>query len=145
MIEYKVSDSERIFYVIFDKRRGNFRFWNLFTSRNFDHIWLITELERTTLVIKPMPNGCELDEWPCNIKQALRFLPKDITAVLKFTVKYNNLSRFNIYSIISCVSYSKYLLGVRGFLTISPFRLFKRLKKLGAKEVTWQLELKDES
>ena len=135
MIEYKDVPHERTYYVVFDKRRGAFRFWNLFTRKSFDHIYLMTELNGSTLVINPMPPGCKVDEWPCSVDQAVKFLSKESTAILRWPVKYKSLNHFKVYSIMSCVSHCSYLLGVGGFFIVSPLHLFKKLKKLGAQEI----------
>lgn len=134
MIEYKTVNSEREYYVVFDRRRGDWRFWNLFTSKDFDHVWLMTEVGYNTLVIKPTPSGCEVDLWPCRLSLAVSFVDGQGATMLKYNVKYNILPSYQLYSIMSCVSYTKYLLGVRGFLICTPLRLYKKLIKLGAKK-----------
>ena len=140
MIEYKPLSLSRTYYVIFDKRRGDKRWWNLFTSRGFDHVWMLTPLKTygtitRTLAILPMPGGCIINEWGCNIKQALQLLPKDTTAILKYTTSSEYLRNYHPSVIMSCISHCKYLLGVRGWFAITPYRLYLRLKQLGAEEI----------
>ena len=135
MISIMSDKPDRVYYIIFDKRRGPFRLWHLFTRKGFDHIYLLSPLTNSTLVINPLAGGAEVDEWPCTPTQAIAFFSSDVTAVLKYTVKYKTLLNYTPGVIMSCVSHSKYLLGVRGFITIFPFRLYLQLIKLGAEVI----------
>lgn len=135
-VEYKNPSGSRDYYVVFDRLRGEKRFWNIFTGKTYAHVWALTPLcNNLTLVIKPFPSGCQIEEWPCNIKQAIDLIPQDTTSVLKYTVEYGNLSHYRFYSVMSCVSYLKYLLGVRGFFIATPLSLYKKLVHLGAREI----------
>ena len=132
MIRTVTDKPDRTYYVVFDKRRGSFKWWHLFTSKGFDHVYLLSPIENYTLVINPLAGGCEVDVWPCSPTQAINFLPSDATAVVKCVVNYKTLLKYCPCAIMSCVSHSKYLLGVRGFFIVSPLRLYLQLLKSGA-------------
>lgn len=134
MLEFGAEREDRFFYIIFDRRRGSLKFWHLFTSKGYDHIYLLTELEKTTLVINPLAGGCDINEWPCTIDVALSIIPKDAKSILKYKINHKKLSCYTPCGIMSCISYSKYMLGVKGLFTFSPYHLYKQLLKQGAVE-----------
>lgn len=133
MIEYVSENTTRTWYVIFDKRRGGFMFWHLFTRRDFDHVWLISPLAQSTLAIKPTPCECLIEEWPCSINEALIYLSPGITSILKYESKYSAFKPYIPRGIMSCVVMVKHILRVRGFC-LTPLGLHNKLKKMGAVE-----------
>lgn len=137
MIKYDSQDTTRTYYIIFDKCRGARMFWHWFTGSEYAHVYLVTELSNNkTLLITPTPSECLIDEWPCHIEQAIGLLSKDATSILRYTCKYNSLKLYVPRGIVSCVSVTKYFLGLRGWVLNlpTPRNLHKQLLKLGAQE-----------
>jgi len=137
MIEYVSLDTTRTYYVIFDTYRGARRFWNWFTGKEYAHVYLLTELYGgVVLRINPLCSECSIDEWFCDIQYALDYLKPEVTSILRYTCKYNSLKLYIPRGIISCVSVTKYFLGLRGFNSFLPRSLHKQLLKLGAEEMS---------
>lgn len=133
MICFTDDITERKYFVIFDKRRGAPRFWHMFTSRDFDHVWLLCQINGITVSIQPTSKECDINIWFYTLHEVLESLSKDVTAILEYDTSYKNLKGYIPRGIMSCVSLCKYLLGVGGF-TFTPYRLYKQLKRLGAIE-----------
>ena len=134
MIEYKTITAARDYYIIFDRRRGDWMFWHLFTGKKYAHVYLLTESDyKSVIALTPTPSECIITEWHVKIDEAVQHLCDDGVTVLKYTPKYNSLKRYKPYGIISCVSFVKYILGIGGF-TFTPARLYRQLIKLGALE-----------
>jgi len=134
MVEYVSIDSARTYYVVFDTRRGARMFWHLFTRKGFDHVFLLSELKNgMTLVIKPTPSECLIEEWACTTEFAATYLKDDVVSILKYEANFSSLKVYTPRGIISCVTAVKYFLGIKaGCLT--PYGLYKQLIKLGAIE-----------
>lgn len=137
MIEYISQDTTRTYYVVFDTYRGARMFWHWFTGKEYAHVYLLTELSNNqTLAITPTPSELLIAVWPVDIEAAANYLKPDATAILRYTCEYNSLKLYIPRGIISCVSVTKYFLGLRGFSlnTFTPRGLHKQLLKLGAEE-----------
>lgn len=133
-IRYICEKSSRTWYVVFESRRGEFRFWHLFTKKNFDHVWAFTPLEYSTLIVVSNPSECLLEEWPVKAEAALQYVSPAATKILKFQADYQAFKPYVPRGIINCVVLIKCFLGVRGF-SLTPLGLYKQLKKLGAIDV----------
>lgn len=133
MLEYGQEDTEREYYIVFDNRRGNFSFWNIFTWGGFDHVYLMTEIDGKTLLLWTNPSDCLIDVWDATIEMAVAWHPPDVVSILKYKAKYKSLKRWRPRGIITCVSFAKYMLGIRGFC-MTPRGLHKYLIKLGAED-----------
>lgn len=137
MIEYISQDTTRTYYVVFDTYRGARMFWHWFTGKEYAHCYLLTELEGGTLLrINPNCAECFIDEWFCDIDYAMDYL-KDTTSILRYVCKYNSLKLYIPRGIVSCVSVTKYILGLRGvgLNAFTPRGLHKQLLKLGAEDM----------
>jgi hypothetical protein len=126
MIEFIEQESTRTFYVVFDRYRGRKMFWNFFTKDGFDHIYLLTDVGNQTLAITPTPRECLFALWPCTVEEAVKWLPEDTTAIIKYTAKYKSLKSWKCRVIISCVSWAKYVLNIDS-LAVTPKQLYRFL------------------
>ena len=131
-VKYTCEATKRTWYVVFEPRRGEFRFWHLFTRSQFDHVWAYTALAHSTLIVVLNPSECLVEEWPLKAEEVAQFLPKDITAILKFESKYSAIKHFVPRGGVNCVVMVKALLGLRGF-ALTPKGLYKQLVTMGAK------------
>lgn len=136
MIEYISQDTTRTYYIVFDTYRGARMFWHWFTGKEYAHVYLLTELEGGTLLrINSNCSECLIDEWFCDINYAIDYLSPEVTSILRYSCKYNSLKVYIPRGIISCVSVTKYFLGLRGFSSFFPRGLHKQLLELGAEEM----------
>ncbi len=141
MVEYAPRDTTKVYYIIFDSQRGGRMFWHWFTGQEYAHCYLLTELSpERTLLINPLSSECLIEEWPCSIQASLDYLKPEVTSILRYSCKYNNLKVYIPRGIIYCVSIVRYFLGLRGrglaFSPgmVTPHGLYKQLLKLGAEE-----------
>lgn len=133
-IKYLCEAETKDWYIVFEPRRGEFRFWHLFTRKNFDHVWAYTPLANSSLVICPNPRECLVEEWGLKAEEIAQFLSDDVTAVLKFKAYYPADKRYTQRGLINCVVLVKCFLGVSCF-SLTPRGLYKQLKKMGAQNV----------
>jgi hypothetical protein len=128
MLEYDVLGDSRLCYIIFDKRQGEKRFWNILTSKGFDHVFLLTEtINGTTLALLPTPSGCLLDEWDYPIEEAITFF-QHCTAIVRYQIPARRTDIWMPRGIITCVSLIKSILGIGGW-SVTPRGLYKQLTK----------------
>lgn len=129
-IEYISTEYNRLYYVIFDKRRSSgFYFWHLFTRKNFHHVYLITKANGGCMVMSPTPYSCEIDIYPDTVDSFIQALPADVTAIVPYVAYSGNLKSYRPRGIINCVTLTKYFLGVGGF-SFTPYGLYKKLMRL---------------
>jgi len=135
MIEYDIASGERDFYVVFDKRREKGRrFFHLFTSKDWNHVYLFTRTDRgTTMVFKPTPWYIMVDEWDCEPDYAAYALTDtSVSAILQYTVFYQPFKYYRFRGIYNCITLTKALLDIQGFFIWTPKQLYNKLIKLGA-------------
>lgn len=128
MLEYNNTAESRTYYVIFDRRQGSPRLWNLFTRKGFDHVFLITATScDTTLAILPTPSGCYIEEWADPVQDILALF-HHCTAWIHYTTKPGRTDIWCPRGFITCVTLVKSILGIKGW-ALTPYALYKQLTK----------------
>lgn len=120
-------------------------FWIVFTQgthfishllkKNFSHVYLITRDKYNWIILNPLRLhlGFEIPAAHVNFD-----LPRDMRQsfdnVIKITMyKRDSKKQFAHFGLLNCVTYVKYILGLRMYV-LTPFRLYKRLLHLSESE-----------
>lgn len=126
MIKPTTSEAVTEYYVVFTQ--GVTHWVTKWLKPNFSHIFLITHdqynwllLNPTRLYLQPTILPIPLDESP------LPVLVKPTDSVLKIVFrKRDDTQQFGAFGMLNCVTWSKYILGIR-IKCLTPWRLFKTL------------------
>lgn len=133
MIEHKPFGETRTWYVVFDWQRSKvWRWWHLFTRKEFAHCWLFSEVGNGVMIIDPQAWGiaARYEDKPI-MEYAAEIVGHNITALVSITVDYRACTAEPVRrGFYSCVSTLKAVLGLRhGFYTITPFQFYRLLHK----------------
>ncbi len=126
-------------WVIFEGDRGDVprgthrQLWRWFTRRGFRHCWVLRfengryiGLEATASFAQPgvLASGMDWPQW---------FVEQGHRVVLyRGWRPYTFLGR----GVLTCVSLTKYVLGVRCWWVVTPYQLYRWLQRNGGREVT---------
>lgn len=137
-----VGNEDRYYYVLFSRyspERSTF-FWRLvnfcfcFRHPSLAHVDLALPVggDRTLILtsspwqICPLVYEKSIEDY---LEEALKNIP-DMRACIKFK-SVTQSDNYRARGIITCISFVKAVLGLRGFFLVTPYQLFKKLKKMG--------------
>lgn len=116
--------------VIFSKKMGKRRWWNIFTGREFSHCWVVYEFGKKVVVLDPLiwgilinVHGVSLDEYMKEMQQHPLF-----KASCLLNIEYQPRDAVCYRGIYSCVSIVKAALGIEKWNIITPRQLYLYLK-----------------
>jgi len=135
---------DRDYYIIFRRHKWGEPTWLwslmiwflVWRHRDYGHMDVLWEEEENLIV------GMSTSPWQIGIQMAVsdlevelrKYKHIDATGIIKFrsiTEKDNKRQR----GLINCVTCTKALLGVRNPFVISPYGLYRKLLKLGGKQI----------
>lgn len=118
------------YYIIFDRCFGR-HWWSHFLHPKFQHVHLVRESGDKTLMINSFAHVMAVREYPCSIESFIeQELAQNPTAILQYTVHYGSHYQPAPLELLTCVSVTKRLLGIRKSKT--PKGLYHELIKAGA-------------
>lgn len=143
----RFDSDDQFYYLLFRKydSRNLPLFWKVvffFTSgpnEEFGHVDLIASCgDDKTIVVVCAPWAMDIELKDVPIDDYLGLLKKSEESKACVEMKSAKSSdNFLPRGAITCVSVAKALMGIRGFLAITPYQLFKKLKKTGG-NVLWE-------
>lgn len=120
-------------YIVFRSYQGNSWILRNILKSGFGHVSIIKQVGNMLIVIDPLTTSIDIDIIrPISIEHIFMHIPDDMKVLNISLPKQNKLiiSHFANY-LPSCVTCAKALLGVRSW-SLTPYRLYKNLQKLGA-------------
>lgn len=125
---------KQVYYVIFDKRRGRWRFWNIAAYGNFAHCYIITPVSTGgCILLAPIAGYFKTEFWKLPAEEAIAYIRDAHMTILRITLTPDP-ARFRFRGLINCTTIVKYILGIKG-LCFTPKGLYGLLKKQGAVEL----------
>ncbi len=125
------SDTQE-FWIVFTK--GS-HFIRHFLKEDFSHIYVITRDKYNWVILNPLRLHFSIEIAPFTIKENVpRLITTDNDHVLKITMHKRHADKqFRYFGLMNCVSYVKYILGLRMYV-LTPFGLYKRMLHLSDQE-----------
>ena len=115
------------YYLIF-KRIGKWRWWNIFTGKQFAHVFLITELgARTTAVFDTSKGTVKIWKVNRNAEKMVLDYYRHGFIVGTYLVKEQDKG---LQAFISCVGFCKYILGINKWWILTPKQLYKEVYRV---------------
>lgn len=143
----RLDTDDKFVYILFRKYSphnipGLWRLIFFFTSgpkREYGHVDLVMSYgDEQTAIVMAAPWGINIDLLPLSLDSYLNKAEKTEDSKACVEIKsIRALDNFLPRGAITCVSVIKALLRIRGFFVITPYQLYKRLKKLGG-VVLWE-------
>jgi hypothetical protein len=121
------------YYVIFTQ--GVTHWITRYLRRNFSHIVLVTRDEYNWIILNPTRLYLQVIIPPVQIKDSplpLCTQSGDSILHIKFK-KRDDTQQFGSLGLLNCVTWSKYMLGLR-IKCLTPFRLYQRLLNFNQSE-----------
>jgi len=117
------------YYVIFTQ--GVTHWITRWLRRDFSHIWILTKDEYNWLLLNPTRGYLQITIPPLPITQSpLPHLLREGDTILHVIFsKRDDTRQFGAVGLLNCVTWAKYILGVR-VRCLTPFGLYKRLLNL---------------
>lgn len=132
------------FYVVFQGAKEA-RFWDSWTDKGFRHCWAFHPVDfpapglmadQYCLKVEVAAKRIDTNCWwapPDNVIE--HFLKAGVTDILRVRVDIGGNSRYIPRGLLTCVSATKSLLGLRAWWVLSPLQLYAHLIRHGATSV----------
>lgn len=133
MIDYVVDGKKaREYWVVFTQGT---HLISKVLKKNFSHIYIITRDQYNWMIINPLRLrlNVEIGNFPLDV-DVPRLIPLSSDRVIKVKM-YDRPTKkqFGYFGFINCVTYTKYILGLR-LSALTPFQLYKKLLRLKTRD-----------
>lgn len=135
----------RTYYVVFQNSKYH-RPWQCFTWNGWQHVWIFFAkyqgppgllTPQHTLKVEPLSTFLDIDYWPASPEiVAKEFINEDyIKDIVQIFLPLPKNVSYNVRGFINCVTLVKLVMGLSGFLVMTPQQLHRYLLRMGGRSL----------